>query len=113
MSPAVDGILPSVAARILEIRSSKADRHIVVGIDGVDGSGKTTFAQRLLETLSFELDAKCVQMVSIDDFHNPRVVRYQQGKGSPVGFFEDSFDYESLKRCAPKTRATLVVDNSD
>jgi uridine kinase len=42
-------------------------------------------------------DSKYTQLISIDDFHNVREVRHKQGKESPLGFFEDSFDYKKLK----------------
>lgn len=70
-------------------------RHPVrVGIDGVDGAGKSTFADHLADRL--RRTAPSVMRVSIDDFHNPRDVRYRQGRSSPVGFLEDSFDVDRL-----------------
>lgn len=86
-----------MTSEILAIRQSNKGQHLLVGIDGVDGAGKTTFAGKLLEALNLKVDSKCTQLVSIDDFHNVREVRHKQGKESPLGFFEDSFDYESLK----------------
>jgi len=35
----------------------------------------------------------------IDGFHNPRGIRYRRGRNSPQGFFLDSFNYDSLRRC--------------
>lgn len=96
MSREAEVVLTSIASRILEIRSANSDRHTLVGIDGVDGSGKTTFAGNLLEVLGMEIDRKYLHVISIDDFHNLRKVRYRQGKSSPRGFFEDSFDYFSF-----------------
>jgi uridine kinase len=64
-----------------------------VAIDGVDGAGKTTFADELAAVL--ELPAI---RASIDSFHNPRAVRYRRGRDSPVGFYRDSFDLDTLRR---------------
>jgi uridine kinase len=65
----------------------------MIGIDGVDGAGKTYFAGALAEFIS---DIPVIR-ASVDSFHNPRRVRYQKGRDSPEGFFEDSFNYELLK----------------
>lgn len=66
---------------------------VKVGIDGVDGAGKTWFANELAERIG----AAPVIRASVDSFHNPRAVRYARGKDSPEGFFEDSFNYALLK----------------
>jgi uridine kinase len=34
---------------------------------------------------------------SIDGFHRPRAERYGRGEDSPVGYYEDSFDYDALR----------------
>jgi len=66
--------------------------HLRVGIDGVDGAGKTTFADALAEALTAV--GQDVVRVSLDDFHHVRAVRHRQGRDCPVGFFEDSYDYD-------------------
>lgn len=88
----------NIASEISSTRTSKQGQHLVVGVDGVDGAGKTTFAQKLLEVLHLRIDSANTRLISIDDFHNVREIRHRQGKDSPTGFFEDSFDYESLKK---------------
>ena len=64
-----------------------------VGIDGVDGAGKTTFA----DALAASLGRPCVR-VSIDDFHHVAAVRHARGRQSPSGFWADSFDHPRLRR---------------
>lgn len=85
-------VLQSVAARILETPSPFILR---VAIDGVDGAGKTTFADELVPFLT--LSARAVIRASVDGFHHPRAVRYRLGRSSPEGFYHDSYDYEALR----------------
>lgn len=87
------GFLAALADRI-------ADRVgpgiLRVGIDGVDGAGKTTLADKLAQVL----EARGIRVIrsSIDGFHNPRAVRYVRGKDSPEGFYRDSFNIAAFKR---------------
>jgi uridine kinase len=63
-----------------------------IGIDGPDGAGKTHFANDLARFLRTEYNHPVVN-VSIDGFHQPKSVRYRQGRNSPEGFWADSYDY--------------------
>jgi len=67
-----------------------------VGVDGVDGAGKTVFADALGDAL--REDGHPVVRVSVDGFHRPRVERYRRGARSPEGFFLDSYDYDAFRR---------------
>ena len=67
-----------------------------VGIDGGGAAGKTTFADELVEPL--EKLGRNVIRSTIDGFHNPPEIRRRQGKYSPKGYFEDSYDYPQLKK---------------
>ena len=78
-----------------EILSRRCGRVLRVGIDGVDGAGKTTLADALARAL--RAAAVPVIRASVDDFHHPRGIRYRLGRGSPEGFFRDSYDYAALK----------------
>lgn len=69
----------------------------MVGIDGVDGAGKTIFADALADYL--RLQGQTVARVSLDDFHQRRDLRYRLGRSSPEGFWRDSYDYRSLHDC--------------
>jgi uridine kinase len=63
----------------------------IVAIDGVDGAGKTVFADRLAELIPAAIRS------SVDGFHRPRALRYRQGRYSPEGFLDDSYDYDALR----------------
>ena len=64
----------------------------MVAIDGVDGAGKTSFADDLAAELTDS--GLTVIRVSFDDFLNPPEVRYAKGRTSPEGFIADTYDYE-------------------
>jgi uridine kinase len=82
--------LARAAAAIAEL---PRDRRTLVAIDGVDGAGKTTFADRLAPRLD-----RPVVRASEDDFLNPAAVRHRRGRESPEGFFRDSYDLAALER---------------
>jgi uridine kinase len=67
------------------------DRRQLVAVDGVDGAGKSTFANALAQAVQ-----RPTVRASVDDFHNPQAVRYRRGRESPEGFYRDSFDLEVL-----------------
>ncbi len=84
-------------ARLAEaITALHPDRRIRVAIDGVDGAGKTMFADALAPQVAAK--GRAVIRASVDDFHNPRAIRYARGRHSPDGFFLDSYDYGSFRR---------------
>lgn len=85
-------LLQALAARVRELPSNGVAR---VGVDGVDGAGKTYFADELAAIL--QASGRTTIRASVDGFHNPRVVRYQRGRTSPEGYYYDSYDYEQLK----------------
>ncbi len=69
-------------------------RPLRVAIDGVDASGKTTFADELAPAL--EALGRSVIRASVDGFHNPAAVRRRRGASSPEGYYRDSFNHEAL-----------------
>jgi uridine kinase len=77
------------------VRSREHKTHPArIGIDGPDGSGKTTLRKELAEVLrgrGFD-----VIEATMDDFHHPRVVRYAMGRDSWEGYWAAAFDYETL-----------------
>jgi uridine kinase len=73
----------------------KLDNILRVAVDGVDGVGKTTFADKLAGAV--EQLGRPVIRSSVDGFHNPRELRYRRGRASPEGFYLDSYDYAALR----------------
>ena len=86
-------MLEQLAAAIV---ARRLDHPTRVAIDGVDGSGKTTLADELVEPI--RCHGREVIRASVDSFHKPRAVRHERGPDSPEGYFLDSFDYAALKR---------------
>jgi len=84
-------LLRVLAERIVAVQRPHPTR---VGIDGVDGVGKTTMADELAEVV--RMHGRTVVRASVDGFHNPRSVRYQRGRTSAEGYFFDSFNYPEL-----------------
>ena len=72
------------------------DRVPLVAVDGVDGAGKSVFADELFVVLQSR--GVAVIRASVDGFHNPPSVRYRRGRASPEGFYLDSYDYAALRR---------------
>ena len=70
--------------------------RVIVAIDGLDGAGKTVFADGLAEVFAETGDA--VFRAGIDGFHRPRGERYLRGRRSPEGFYRDSYDYATFRR---------------
>jgi uridine kinase len=85
--------LEQLAASIAALRLNHPTR---VAFDGVDGSGKTTLADELVEPI--RRAGREVIRASVDGFHNPRAARYARGPDSAEGYFLDSFDYAAVKR---------------
>lgn len=67
----------------------------VVAVDGLDGAGKTIFADALAATFA-ERDHAVVR-ASIDGFHRPSAERYRVGRDSPEGYYRDSYDYDAFR----------------
>jgi uridine kinase len=68
-----------------------------VAIDGPDAAGKTTLADELADVIARR--GRDVIRASVDGFHRPRSERHRRGVDSAVGYYEDAFDYPSLRAC--------------
>ncbi|MFF1384752.1 uridine kinase [Arthrobacter sp. NPDC058288] len=76
-----------------DILSAVGSGRRFVAIDGVDGSGKTSFAAKLAS----EIQNRPVIIIHADDFLNPSPVRHAKGRASPEGFWVDTYNYEALQ----------------
>jgi uridine kinase len=87
-----DEFVASIADLITALDRSHPVR---LAVDGPDCAGKTILAEELAAALR-ERERKVIR-ASIDGFHRPRSERYRQGPESPLGYYEDSFDYRLLR----------------
>ena len=70
-----------------------AGRPFVIGIDGIDCSGKSAFAAALEKYLKTK---NCkTQLVHLDDFHNPKAARYT-GANEAENYFNKSFNIQAI-----------------
>lgn len=101
MSEARTQLIQAVARVVMEGDVRK------VGIDGVDGSGKTTFA----EALGAELRSQnCpTERLHADDFLSPPEIRHRLGQQSPEGFWLDSYDLPALASAVAQPRETVLL----
>ena len=70
-------------------------RVMRVGIDGVDGAGKTGLAEEVAQLLTSR-GRPCVR-VSLDQFERPAEERYARGEFSPEGYYLDAFELERFR----------------
>lgn len=85
-----ENLLRILADEIAAVESAKP----LVAIDGVDGSGKSTFT----EALSRHIVGMPVIVIHADDFLHLKAVRHRKGRNSPQGFWADTYDYDALER---------------
>ena len=93
-TPARDAVIGAVVDRVVALPQG---RRVIVAIDGIDGSGKSTFADELVAALEARTDVdRQLVRSTVDSFHHPRAVRHARGPGSPTGFYRDSTDLAAL-----------------
>jgi uridine kinase len=89
-------VRPAVLAQVADSVPEPVGGDCVrVAVDGVDGSGKTVFADELAAELTAR--GRAVVRVSADDWHQVRALRHARGRTSPEGFWLDSYDYPRLR----------------
>jgi len=93
VTPERTGVIETIADEVE--RRKQEGSPLLVAIDGIDGSGKSTFA----DELAIALRDRAMDTVrsTIDSFHNPRAIRMARGTDSPIGFYLDSHDLEALE----------------
>lgn len=77
-----------------EIKKRKQKgKAFVVGITGIDASGKTKFSEEL-EKFLVSKNYK-TQTINLDDFHNPQKIRYS-GNDQTDNYYNKSFDTKTV-----------------
>ena len=66
-----------------------------IGIDGVDGAGKTRLAEELAQELTSR--GRPAVRISLDQFERPMSERYARGELSPEGYYLDAFDLDAFR----------------
>jgi uridine kinase len=87
-------IFNSLLTQLIKIKSKK-NAPIRVAINGIEGTGKTTFATNFCKYLNEEKTFNSIH-VSIDGFHYNRAHRYKQGKDSAIGYYQDSYNEKAF-----------------
>jgi uridine kinase len=94
LQPTSHQLLQHIADFILSAKQHHA-APLLVGIDGIDASGKTHLGNQLYQHL--QQAGHPLIRSTVDNFHNPHEIRYQRGKLSPEGYYYDSFNYTVFK----------------
>ena len=84
----------AVLAQVAELIPA-APRPLLVVVDGVDGAGKTWFADELAEELAGR--GRTVVRASTDGFHHLREHRHRLGR-TPESVWTRHFDYRAMRR---------------
>lgn len=75
---------------IQTIQRITAKRSCIIGIDGLGGAGKTSYAQHLADQLQTPF------VFSIDDFIHPRAIRYSKRVDEWKSYYIDQWRYDEL-----------------
>ncbi|MBI4407946.1 MAG: hypothetical protein HY565_05615 [Candidatus Kerfeldbacteria bacterium] len=82
--------LLELLAKQIETLQNHRNSPLRVAVNGIEGSGKTTFSVQLVDYLNSH-GYKAVH-VTIDGYHNPKTKRYEQGRDSAQGYYEDAYN---------------------
>ncbi|WP_431280117.1 uridine kinase [Leifsonia poae] len=81
---------------VAEIAHNYGRGRTIVAVDGIDGAGKSAFADDLAAV--FREAGHDAYRASMENFHRPRAERWRLGRESPESFYRDSFDYGTFRR---------------
>ncbi|MFD9971286.1 uridine kinase [Streptomyces sp. NPDC059015] len=91
-SPGRDALVARIAERVLAL----GDRRLLVGIDGLTASGKTSFGHELGARIGAA--GRPVLRATLDDFKRPWKDRHLYDRESGEGYYRNAFDYEAARR---------------
>lgn len=72
----------------------RPDRAFVIGVSGIDASGKTLFSDGLKSFLARDWH---VELIHLDDFHNAKQYRYA-GRSEVENYLTKSFNFERFEQ---------------
>lgn len=75
------------------LRAKKKHQALVIGINGVDASGKSFMANEM--NVYYRALGHKTQLVHVDDFHNESKVRYS-GSDPIMSYYNHAFNYQKL-----------------
>jgi HAD superfamily hydrolase (TIGR01549 family) len=85
-----DRRLPIFEKILKETREKKPkDKAFVIGVNGIDGAGKTQFTEAL--EVFLKTQGELTQLIHLDDFHNPKAIRYA-GSDQADNYYNRSFN---------------------
>ena len=84
-------LLTEIAALV-----TPATRPILVGIDGLDGAGKSWFADELAQVLASRTHDLSIVRSSVDYFHHEQTYRHALGRTAET-VWNRSFDYRTMR----------------
>jgi uridine kinase len=90
-------LIDELVARVAVACGERPDRMTLVGVDGIDGAGKSTLADEL--ACGIAATGRVAVRASIDSFHRARCERYARGRTSGDGFYLDSHDLDAFRTC--------------
>ena len=103
-------VLEELGDALAAVRAS--NRLTRIGIDGVDGAGKTRLAEEVAQELTTR--QRPAVRVSLDQFERGTAERYARGALSPEGYYLNSFDLERFRAhvlsIAGPPELVIVVD---
>lgn len=91
-SPEREQLIAYIAGRVL----GRGDGRLLVGVDGLTASGKTSFGHELAVRVAAA--GRPVLRASLDDFKRPWKDRHLYDRESGEGYYRNAFDYEAARR---------------
>jgi uridine kinase len=86
----------TIAALADDILHNYGKGRVIIAVDGLDGVGRSEFADALAAQLG--IGHRAVFRASMDDFQNSRATREAKGVDTFEGAYRNTFDYVTFKR---------------
>ena len=96
LGPFTSNILDTLTSSLLRRKAELGVELLVVGVEGKGCSGKSTLASELCSRA--QVSGTAAQTVSLDDFCNPRALRYCSDVEEGLQVYQQNFDEELWTR---------------